>query len=461
MNIVSNMKLYYLFLLVFLLFSCTPGQSGFDNLTIISGKVSNQTDRLVLLDAAYQEIARISIDKQGVFSDTLDIVTGFYHFKYGRNRHRVFMKPGTKLHFELGDEVPKEGGRLSQDHICLGEIMKLEDDFNNDFPIEQLVLFDELDFLKIVDSLHEKKIDLFDSFQYKMSSDFKEYERVALEINRAYKIANYENSKRFFSGNITYKVSDEFPDVLKGIDLQNEVYINIPFFKNILTRYLRNQFDRDVAKQNGEDVYLKDLQVLSEKIENIKIQEWLAKLYAKRYLPKTDSLDAYYQLAKSMVRDTSFLDELKNDYTALNPLTPGKPVPDFSFSSIENKQVSLKDFKGKLVYLDIWATWCKPCIQEFPFKKTLKSTFENQPIAFVSICVDDDKSKWEKMVENRELGGTQLFADRTNEREFFNQIKQKGYPTYILIDDKGNFIDRYATRPSDPRTKERIESLLF
>lgn len=63
-------------------------------------------------------------------------------------------------------------------------------------------------------------------------------------------------------------------------------------------------------------------------------------------------------------------------------------APEFVFNSIEGKQVALKDLKGKYVYIDIWATWCRPCLEQLPAMKELEEKYRGTGIEFMSISVD-------------------------------------------------------------------------
>ena len=141
----------------------------------------------------------------------------------------------------------------------------------------------------------------------------------------------------------------------------------------------------------------------------------------------------------------------------------GKPSPDFKdYENFKGGKTSLKDLRGKYVYVDVWATWCGPCKAEIPHLKTLEKDFHGKNITFLSISVDKeaDKSKWKKMITDKKMGGVQLFADKSWKSDFVTGYKIKGIPRFILIDPKGNVVDANAPRPSSPKTKEILKELL-
>ena len=91
----------------------------------------------------------------------------------------------------------------------------------------------------------------------------------------------------------------------------------------------------------------------------------------------------------------------------------GAKAIDFTYPDIAGKMVSLSDFKGKLVFIDVWATWCDPCKQEIPALKELHEEYaDNDSIVFMSVSVDkeEDKEAWSKFVTDNSLPGIQLFA---------------------------------------------------
>lgn len=135
---------------------------------------------------------------------------------------------------------------------------------------------------------------------------------------------------------------------------------------------------------------------------------------------------------------------------------PADKAINFTYPDINDKQVSLTDFKGKLVLVDVWATWCGPCKREIPALKQLEEEFRGKDIVFMSVSVDEmkDKEKWKKFVTDEGLAGVQLFAGGWSDIAKNYQIK--GIPRFMLFDKKGNIINVDAPRPSEPKLKETI-----
>jgi thiol-disulfide isomerase/thioredoxin len=140
--------------------------------------------------------------------------------------------------------------------------------------------------------------------------------------------------------------------------------------------------------------------------------------------------------------------KLEKNFKKWEPIMPGKEVPDFTFENIEGQQVKLGDLKGNLVYIDIWATWCGPCIAEHPHWDKLKAEFTDKPIAFLTISIDNSKEPWEKMVKSKNMEGLQWFAQNAWKSEITQHFMVNSIPRFILLDKEGKVLDPSADRPS-------------
>lgn len=127
----------------------------------------------------------------------------------------------------------------------------------------------------------------------------------------------------------------------------------------------------------------------------------------------------------------------------------GQPSPKFTdLENVNGETTSLDDFKGKYVYIDIWATWCRPCLAQIPALKALEKEYHDKNIEFVSISTDapDKHNTWINMIKEKGMTGTQLYAGENV--SFMQGYKISTIPRFIFIDPNGNIIDANAPRPS-------------
>lgn len=136
----------------------------------------------------------------------------------------------------------------------------------------------------------------------------------------------------------------------------------------------------------------------------------------------------------------------------------GGQAVNFTYPDLNGKQVSLNDFKGKVVLVDVWATWCGPCKGEIPHLKKLEKEMHGQDVLFLSVSVDEQKDhqKWKDFIASEELGGVQLFASGWSDIAKFYNIK--GIPRFMVFDKKGNIVSTDAPRPSNKELKLLLEN---
>lgn len=119
----------------------------------------------------------------------------------------------------------------------------------------------------------------------------------------------------------------------------------------------------------------------------------------------------------------------------------GMLLPDFLFEDEKGKKRTMASFKGKILYVDVWETSCKPCIGNFPYasqlKKRLKATGIDSLIEFVTICTGDSKTAWKKKLKEHRPVGVHLYA---NDTMVLNKWKVDAFPTYILVDASGRIM---------------------
>jgi thiol-disulfide isomerase/thioredoxin len=140
----------------------------------------------------------------------------------------------------------------------------------------------------------------------------------------------------------------------------------------------------------------------------------------------------------------------------------GSLSPSFEYDNYKGGKTKLEDFRGKYVYIDVWATWCGPCRAEIPFLKKLEEKYHEKNIVFVSLSIDQQKDveKWKKFIKDKELGGVQVFADNDWNSQFVKDYNITGIPRFILIDPNGNIVKADAPRPSSPTIEAEFDALL-
>ena len=111
-------------------------------------------------------------------------------------------------------------------------------------------------------------------------------------------------------------------------------------------------------------------------------------------------------------------------------------------------QQVLEKHKGKVIYIDILATWCGPCIMELPYSEKLKEEFNGKDVVFVYFCVKSKKQKWESIISDYKIKGDPYLLTDSQYDILSEKFQIAGIPRYILVNKEGTVVDKNAMRPS-------------
>lgn len=146
--------------------------------------------------------------------------------------------------------------------------------------------------------------------------------------------------------------------------------------------------------------------------------------------------------------------ELKENYNAYIQTQKGNLLPNISVNGLDGQAFSLQKFKGKVLYIDIWASWCPPCRNMIRTGgKTLHQQLEKEKdIVFAYISIDDDLEKWKKAIKDDQSEGLHLVSrggyNSSAAKAFFLSVT--GLPRYVIVDKAGKIYSAMAARPDDP-----------
>jgi thiol-disulfide isomerase/thioredoxin len=208
---------------------------------------------------------------------------------------------------------------------------------------------------------------------------------------------------------------------------------------------------RDVAKHL--------LQFSSNKADIQKITDWETASSLVNAMLKLSEKDALrkFDTKISSINTIQYRNAAKQMLDDILKLTKGDPAIDFTAVDVKGNPINLATLKGKVIYIEMWATWCGPCYYEMPFFEKLKEKYKgNDNIAFVSLSIDDDIELWKNDVDKRKAGEYQWLINR-NSLPDYNIV---GVPRAILIDRSFKISDLNAPFPSSKSIEKVFEALL-
>jgi thiol-disulfide isomerase/thioredoxin len=400
----------------------------------------------------------INLRDDGTFKDSISSGDGLYYIYDGMNMVPIYLRKSKHytLHYNAIDFM--HGGQV-----------KLN---GNDIDINKYFI-EKMQKRIYVDRLNTKRSE--EDFRQYLDS-LKKIQVARLEKSRLPKDIKLEEAK-----NIQYEYLSElffFLVQMKDLPLanlskesQNELNINYSnendykiqgyYSKLVLMYYEQKVFDL-YGKPKPENITSlmasKIMKQLDSIIPNKFIKDEIIKQDARYFLEAASDKEAYFNEFKKYYtgNDEEFKQSIFDTYLRLSKLKDGTSSPEFyNFPDYKGGFKSLKDFRGKYVYIDIWATWCGNCWEELPYLKKLEEDYKEKNIVFVSLSWDKFEDKWKETIKKEKMSGVQLLVKDIGD-PFFVNYAVKSIPRYIFIDPKGLIIDHNAPRPSD---SDRIETL--
>lgn len=317
---------------------------------------------------------------------------------------------------------------------------------------------DEVGIIQSLQTWEKKLLDILDNMHFESFFTNREKKRIHYLVY-AY-LPHYPSYQKYQLQKRGYEASDEFYTHLTQLITEEEELINMPEYQTALLNLVQAFGLRGLQEQD-EWIYLKQqMEYIDKQIQNQTIKDFLMDKITTRYVEKkgVDHLEEiihfYHANVKAPEKKLKF-DDLCRKWLKLGK---GQPSPIFICRDLEGKEVKLTDLTGKYVYIDIWATWCRPCRTEQPYLEKLIQKYEGKNIAFVSISTDHDLKTWEKFVKKEQLKGIQLYGGKGN--SFIEAFVVRNIPRFILLDQEGKIIEADMTRPTDPQTIKLLDSLV-
>lgn len=383
------------------------------NQVTITGEITNPKGELVTFsnqDTTYSTTATAN----GTFTISFNLdSTTYLNFGHGIETTAMYVHPGDKIKLtidtELFDETIEYKGSSSSSFLAKKYLLEE----GNDFFGKVYYMSSGEAYKAVLDSF---KIDVINEFGEITDSAFINSEITSIDEKNTYfigsqeKLANYSVDVKTYMWE-TRAIARDF-NFYAAIDSLNSIDFN------------------NMAEQYAA--------AFQASLNNVTDAEFI--VTAKERITKTTD---------SWLERKTAVDNMPKE---------GEPAIDFNYPDIEGNEISLTSFKGKLVYVDVWATWCGPCKAEIPSLQKLETDYHGKDITFMSVSVDTDKEDWEKMVAEKELGGVQLWADGWS--KITKDYAIFGIPRFLLFDAKGNVISTNAPRPSSDEIRELLEANL-
>jgi thiol-disulfide isomerase/thioredoxin len=455
------MKKFIAIIILALMLSCEDKDVQ-PTYALISGTVSN-TEATKAFISGNDFKQELSIDpKTGTFADTLRLPkSGYYQFSCGEYA-TVYLENGYDLKMTVDakefDESMSYSGKGSDVNNYLAS--KFMDNETMQGSMQEFYALNEEEFSQKVEEIKSNHLSKLSSVA---TSDFvtQEKENLKYEAYNAYSM--YERIHKNVTQNPEFKVSEGFlPEELSSITFNDStLYATSTGYQEMARNHAMEQLFASVGN-SLQSVSPKELQVLKA-VEISELKNEIISNYGSMFISAGNpNMKDNYKFLSEVTSSEQIKESLKTTYEKGLKLRPGEPSPEFvNYENHKGGETSLTDLRGKYVYIDVWATWCGPCIREIPSLKKVESEYHDRNIVFVSTSIDraKDHQTWVDMVNDKQLGGTQLMADNAWQSQFVTDYGINGIPRFILVDPEGKIVSADAPRPSDPKLIELFKEL--
>ncbi|WP_046758004.1 TlpA family protein disulfide reductase [Kordia jejudonensis] len=445
------MKKLLLLIAVFAIYSCEKEPKV--DYVLLSGKVENpKGDKINISASDFKK--EIVLAEDGTFADTLRIENaGYYTLMHGRERTSLYTKAGDELKVSLDaskfDESLKYEGKGAENNNYMAAKFLANEKLN----FQEIYKQEEADFLKTIGDAKTKSEELLNKTEG-LDADFVAKEKASINYEYLGNLARYPNYHPYFAQKENFEPSKDLLKPLEGIDFDNEEDFRLydSYQEIAMGHYMETIYKDSLIIDNV--TALKDLKSQSLKNQMAQQLEFFIS-------PSNKNAEKLYNDLLALSNKDEFKERLGEKYNKIKNLVAGKPSPKFDYENHKGGKTTLADLSGKYVYIDVWATWCGPCIAEIPSLKKVEEQYHGKNIQFVSISIDTEKAykTWKEMVVNKELGGVQLIADNAWKSKFVTDYAIDGIPRFILIDPNGNIVNADAPRPSDPKLVALFDEL--
>lgn len=453
------MKTIYSLIVFLVLVSCqkeTPVDYA-----VISGNITNSDVEELKLNIEPGNDKIIEV-KDGKFQDTLRLKSGIYDISDGKNRLHFYTDNGFNVNMDYDYSNFKETlsfqGKGAAENQYIFESDNLEKEVLGN--MIELFTLEEKEFKKKM-AEYKSKSENNISENTTVSSKFAEKEKRHIKYTYMFNFNAYERGHRAMTKNPEFVVSDKFNEDFEAVDYENEEdFLYSADYSQLVMEHFYNKAEK-LTEEKGIDEYVALLKSYEE-ISNETIRNKLSYEAAHFAMSRTENPSEFFNLFKEVNTNPENIAVVKTKFNESLKLAKGNPSPKFTnFENYSGGTTSLDDLKGKYVYIDLWATWCRPCLNEIPHLKEVEDMYQGKNIEFVSISIDNERDyeKWRTMVKEKELGGIQLFGGRKDSAQFRTDYMISGIPTFILIDPDGNIVSHTAPRPSNSELIDLFNSL--
>jgi thiol-disulfide isomerase/thioredoxin len=482
----------------FLLFSC-KSENRFDEFKniVLTGIIHNYKSDNAKLYILYSlpgsgEIRdTISISKEGSFRYSF---SGYVPLDAMILEKRTFANinfiyhPGDSIHLEF-DAFPTNNDLLksvtftgdnaeTNNNILKFQILREENNLGYGVLKPDSVYKLDIDhFSDLMERIKEKQLSLFKKFStdFDLTDEAKTWSSLYAIETYFYFIDDYSFEKKI-NPELVMPDFTKFFSPLTINKLINWKILNQRISRyrstNIEPRFLKKYADLSDKIKAGDicpDSLLINF-ITSNSTDPILNQLLIANYYTNQFEGNiVDGFKKNLKLIHEVIREPFIYNSLYDYYIRTDRYINNPEIPtNLALQKIEGTSIEemckkiLSDNKGKVIYIDCWATWCAPCKKAMPDSKRLMARMKDKDVSFIYICIDSEEKIWKRLLAEYSINeGQHILLNKQQSEKFRDVMNINGVPCYILLNTKGQIVEKgFNLHPGEKSTEEKILKLL-
>lgn len=381
--------------------------------------------------------------------------TGYATLKYGKDRIPLFIEKDKSLIIYVYGDQARGNTRFEGNGAPKNTYLNSLESRNKSFDYE----LDGMDFLQQLKDQVEQQIYYLDTMGF--DKVFNETERNRIRFSAYMALENYPLYHAWSTGNKDYQLDTAFLETIKTFIKEDESLLALKEYQEGMASLVSVISTAHLKEYDAYKQVMAQFGYVIDNLTNNILVEFLIDHYAYNFLLGAgvdEHMNDVLKVYDTYVKDAKMRKRFYDGYERCMKIVSGKPAVNFVFTDIAGQAFKLDDFRGKYLFINVWATWGVPCRVENVHWEKLEKEFEEENIVFVAVACDRDRSVWEKRVRENPKGEVQLYMG--SDRSFMDFYMIRGIPRFILISPDGRIIDSDMSRPSNPETAKILRAYL-
>ena len=386
---------------------------------------------------------------------------GFYYLTSPRWRMRLYLKPADKLDLAInGMSGSYEVISGSEESQMMQKWQRLISPFTQYGYNSLFVQRDSLDlntYLKIYEGLEASMMNFRSNINH-TGSRFSKLFKLAIDVDKDLApivFLFYHSAKSINGFTSTPKNFNDVPAFYQRFIQTNKFsdasllsIAETGYYMNLYAKLVIAALPEEKKKQltPNEKLGLMINTISNDTLKSYFLKDQMSEISINNLSEFRSILEPYKKYTKPASVKKEYLkiyDQFSSDTAYV-----GKSAYNFTLPDSTGRMISMKDFKGKVVFIDVWATWCGPCREQFPFLKEVEEEYKNNnDIVFLGISIDRDRDrqKWINTIKKENLPPLQLFDDMG--KYFARKYEINAIPRFLLVSKDGKWIEVRCPRP--------------